>query len=537
MLNRCALCGVQRPHLCADCSNSQFELMRTGCAQCERDTRAVRLEVNRVFKELQRLQAAVSAGEENEESGDVPGHTASMRAIKVLAQQLVKLETVNDKVRTIGMERTVEAIRKRNARAALQLEQYRKQVADERESIKLGAARLQADTGRQREQLQREYEFEALKTARVKRQVLHQQRLHYNVLVQASFGYTGASLVSRLKGRRLLLCHQPIINIESFFEYNNKLEQLNTFLENVIVLQRRLTRVFDAELALAPLPYLHELELLLPDKKFFRLVREREAQILGDERPATADAEPQASEDKTEVILGDAFKLPLSSKTINNQRRQSIQRGELEAREEEPQTDATGDADPAPKLAPGKKVVIIPHKIITKPFTKLTPKELIKFLQIIVRILANFRVILARTQPLAEIYSFSAILEHLANMDTYFELQLQRVEQSKHEPMTGLVETLSLTTGSSLLRTRGSIKTFYSRIFGLSRADALRIGGIFGDISEVREREVDHEPAPPSKHPKVTMQKVYQTMVAGGRDKTMSTRGYLKDWDVISKMM
>lgn len=537
MLNRCGLCGVQRPQLCADCSNGQFELMRTGCAQCERDTRAARLEVNRVFKELQRLHATVSAGEEEEERGDVPGHTASMRAIKVLAQQLVKLETVNDKVRTIGMERTVEAIRKRNARAALRLEQFRKQVADERDSIKIGAARLQADTERQRVQLQREHEFEALKSARVQRQALHQQRLHYNVLVQASFSYTGASLVSRIKGRRLLLCHQPIINIDSFFEYNNKLEQLNTFLENVIVLQRRLTRVFDAELALAPLPYLHELELLLPDKKFFRLVREREAQLFGNERPATADAENQASEGKTEVIkLGDAFKLPLSSKTINNQRRQSIQRGELEAREEEPPTDPTVEVDPTPKLTPGKKIVIIPHKIITKPFTKLTPKELIKFLQVIVKILANFKVMLARTQPLADIYSFSAILEHLANMDTYFELRLQRAEQSKPESMTGLVETLSVTTGSSLLRTRGSIKTFYSRIFGLSRADAPRVGGIFGDISEVRERELDHEPAPPTRHPKVTMQKVYQTMVAGRRD-TTSTRGYLKDWDVISKML
>ena len=95
------------------------------------------------------------------------------------------------------------------------------------------------------------------------------------------------------------------------------------------------------------------------------------------------------------IKLGNTIKLPLSSKTINSQLRRASLNKE----------DASSSSKPnevekiTPKKAPspirstlsGKKMIILPHKILTKPFTKLTAKEVLKFLLIIVKILFNFK--------------------------------------------------------------------------------------------------------------------------------------------------
>lgn len=91
------------------------------------------------------------------------------------------------------------------------------------------------------------------------------------------------------------------------------------------------------------------------------------------------------------IKLGDAYQLPLSSKTLNFQRRAArlssspIEPVELNSIPVIRQNSASSSA---------VRKITIPHRIINKPFNKLSIKDFLEFLVVIVRIIANFQVLL-----------------------------------------------------------------------------------------------------------------------------------------------
>ncbi|CAH2354340.1 hypothetical protein CLIB1423_16S00430 [[Candida] railenensis] len=646
----CSVCGVQQQALCANCCNEMIEVIRNSCIELDSIKHASQEEINRVFEISMRLQiesgnkpstgrneAVVLDVEPKQKKSRTPDTVefpeevddhysqeplinknipiASSAAIKVLTQQLLKLQIVNEKVKVIGIEKTIDSYKKKNAKTSTQVQNLKSLIESERAKLESSSAKITENYSKRNLQLENDKVFEYLKISRVKKQALRLQEENYNILREIVFSKSKGSnnsYLSKLKGKKqLLFFKQPIINIENFFAYNSKLEQLNTFLESLITLQMKLVEVFDDDLSTHTLPHLKELENFLPNSKFFALVKEKEVQMIGnneDENENEDLDEQQAPENlsvvedgaegtertKTMINLGDATKLPLSSKTINNQRRKSIReekdgsprsnaspkgkKGNIKEAKGKKTNKPTEKNGKSPLI--GKRVVIIPHKIITKPFTKLTPKEFIKFLQIIIKILINFKVIFKHTKALNEVYKFDSILQHVTSMgDEYFETKLKMIESNAEsikiqgtqpeETSSQLIENSLMTSPSSgsisQMSKKSSISNIYSRIFGPTREqlrkEQLRLpstpkiisGGTFGNVSEMRDsfesdsnqikdngssrEELDINTGNRGSEMKVTMQRVYQIMTGGGNNKMISSRTHLDDWDVISKMM
>lgn len=645
----CSICGVQQQALCANCCNEMIEVIRNSCIELDNIKHASQEEINRVFEISMRLQLETGSGlpsgrnqaapvnvepwQKKSQTPEAVGFPevedahdsqealinknipiASTAAIKVLTQQLLKLQIVNEKVKVIGIEKTIDSYKKKNAKISTQVQNLRSLIESERARLESSSSKITENYSKRNLQLENDKVFEYLKISRVKKQALRLQEENYNILREIVFSKSKGSnnsYLSKLKGKKqLLFFKQPIINIENFFAYNSKLEQLNTFLESLITLQIKLVEVFDDDLSTHTLPHLKELENYLPNLKFFALVREKEVQMIGNDEDenenedveeqtqdhvvVTEDGAEGAERTKTMINLGDATKLPLSSKTINNQRRKSIreEKDSSPSLNSSPKGKKSNGKDvkgkkinkPAEKNGKspliGKKVVIIPHKIITKPFTKLTPKEFVKFLQIIVKILINFKVIFNHTKALNEVYKFDSILQHVTSMgDEYFETKLKMIESNaenikiqgnlSEENSSLLIENSLITSPSSgsisQMSKKSSISNIYSRIFGPTkeqlRKEQLRLpstpkiisGGIFGNVSEMRDsfesdsnqtkdngssrEELNIRTGHGGSEMKVTMQRVYQIMAGSGNNKMISSRAHLDDWDVISKMM
>lgn len=559
------MCGAQEQSLCIDCCNEKVELIRNSCIELDNVIEVNRLEINRVFN----VSSGIQSSGEIEPTGD--SSIASNNSIKVLTQQLLKLQIVNEKVKVIGIERTIDSIIKRNAQLSSRVQHMKLKIDLERALIEKARGKITGDFQTKSSQLESERHFQMLQISRVQRQAIRFQQRNFSILVEAIFGAP--------KRKRQSFFGQPVINIEGFFGHNNKLEQLNTFIENLIILQTRLVNVFEEELGMVPLPYINELQKLLPNLKFFGLVRDKEIQMVGNGDDDLIDeTTPESVLETTPAVgvedgkrvsqvinLGDALRLPLSSKTINNQRRQSLNTEEAVVEVSVDVGSESSDAKPAKVKLPtaagtsssGKRLIIIPHRIITKPFTKLSQKEFIKFLQTIVKILVNFKIIFAKTLPLTEVYNFSRILEHVSSMgDKYFNMKLEKLDKLKllsipNLPSLTPLDDLSLTisaTNSGSIVSKPSIANFYSKFFPSdfksNHISSNFSGGIFGNVSEMgelRTKDITHDSQHLELRPidelKVTMQQVYQKMVGGSKERMVPSRVQLKDWDVISKMM
>ncbi|CAK7894139.1 hypothetical protein CAAN1_02S07250 [[Candida] anglica] len=616
----CRLCIVNDATLCVDCSNAKLELERNSCAKLDWFNDAARKEINRIFIESERLQSASRPVEEGPakktstgagtihqvprslspspssspspsingklQDAKVPSELpiASIDSIKVLSQQLVRLQVVNQKVKIMGIERTTDSLERRIKSTRQHVEALRQRLEKERESIHKAKKVIELQRIKKINLIDSERDFTRTKSERVKRQATRLQIKHYHTLMEMSFStYVGKSYISKLKAGKLLFNKQPIIPLDKFFEYNNRIEQLNNFLENLIILQRKILNVFDD--GVVRMPYLVELEKLIPTSKFYDIVHSKEVQMLGfddgdgeeeeeksggklngEEMSKQEKNRPGRSNEKV-INLGDALMLPLSSKTINNQRRLSLNPGAVSTGIPEPISSAnTTDksntestpASPSPpqmqrtnKLLNGKKVVIIPHKILTKPFTKLTPKEYLKFLQIVVKILVNFKSFFSLIRPLSETYDLEKILTHVSTLGSYFERKLEDQPLSSSPYETTTQEESSSVVSTVALSGKKSMKNFYSKIFGAESPLNIQsvgtgevgggdTGGIFGNVSEMGQSV--ESPAKsvinPTDNMKVTIQRVYGIIVGGvKKDKVAASKVHLEDWDVISKML
>lgn len=312
------------------------------------------------------------------EHPEVPSVAAS--SVYALAIQLTKLKTMNMNHKISSLDRLILSVSAKNDHTKVEVIEAREKLEKTKKVIATRSDQIQKEYTEANERICEL--LEDLRTFKIKQIQLHSFKLrlqHLKTLKELTFSMQ----------KELLVFSQPIIPLSKLFNAN--ILQINQFLENMILLQARLRDIFDTKL-----PFLDELLHLIPGNEFFDLIREKEIRLgryTEDFKDVFKEELVSSPENHEKIIkLGNLIKLPLSSKTLNNQRRASLVKPNnqieplISPRSENP------PEIPTPQTNNQRKIVIIPHKILSKPFNKLSIKEFLRFLLVVVKILVNFKV-------------------------------------------------------------------------------------------------------------------------------------------------
>ncbi|KAG5420389.1 hypothetical protein I9W82_002270 [Candida metapsilosis] len=346
---------------------------------------------------------------------DIP--RPSFNAITALAIQLSKLKTLDAKLRVDSIDfaktqaqKKVDSLKNRNQEIETQIDSIRlKLLQKETEMIRTYS--------NESDSLTKEIDdFQLTKIAQVEGQAKKIQLQQFKILMEIA--------LQKKDKNRLYFHHQPILNLDEFLGYN--LSAINQFLERLIVLQNQLSHLFNIQL-----PHTRVLTKYLPDSKFYDLLKRKEVIITGrkdsiihddyDEKEQK-ETTPMGIDNVSEKVikLGDAYQLPLSSKTLNFQRRAArlstspIEPVELNSIPIIRQNSTSSSA---------VRKITIPHKIINKPFNKLSIKDFLEFLIVIVRIIANFQILFTNLGidttdfTIEDWCNFEKVLSKLASFD------------------------------------------------------------------------------------------------------------------------
>ncbi|ABN67903.2 predicted protein [Scheffersomyces stipitis CBS 6054] len=358
----------------------------------------------------------------------------TMNSIAALSLQLNKLAMMNLAMKNNALKRSTQFLTLKKVRVAEEIEKtvakkthVQQILAEKKSHLEVMFAEAQ------RESESAIAEYRTNKISQVRRQALKLQFKNFKVLKEVTF--------SRSSHRDLLFHFQPILKMETFLSLG--VLSINQFLENLIVLQKNLSELFNTRL-----PYLAELAIYLPSSDFFDSIKHKENQMIGidekdfDDPPDPIErrvsVEPTADENgniERIIKLGAEIKLPLSSKTINSQRRASLKRTP------EPTSDipvfkerSISPSKTSGKSSSSKRFIIIPHRILNKPFKKVTIPEFLKFVLVVAKIVANFQFFFysmtleRQTEEDDSVCSFEAILEKVYGLDKLFESKLSQLE-------------------------------------------------------------------------------------------------------------
>ena len=513
---RCPLC--HKPELyyndliCSNCNNNELELIRNSCIENDSINDIARNKINTIFSTCQDVKDLKGIELPPEISNETP--QPSINAMKSLALQLIKLDILNTNLKIKNIDKTQELLDARTNELKNNIQIIQTKLDTKQERLDSTCSKLfnnfEETNDSLNAKIQEEYKFE--KINQIKKQSIQLQYNNYKILKEMIFTSNNSksanlNYITKLKAsssRNLLFHNRSILNINEFFSCNNKLPQINEFLENLIKLQVHLQDIFNMDSFL--LPYLEELIRYLQNSKFYDMIQEKENFMINGGKLSSDEIE-DAEEEKNSTVqemkadnervikLGNTIKLPLSSKTINSQLRRASLNKE----------DASSSSKPnevekiTPKKAPspirstlsGKKMIILPHKILTKPFTKLTAKEYLKFLLIIVKILFNFKTffyftidsipnlrkqssMLSNTMnPFRNnledrnfLSSFEKILEKVASMDRYFSHKLSRIQNAKSSD-----EKYDMSSSNLLSSNAGTFKSFNTHSTSTSNAN------------------------------------------------------------------
>ncbi|CCE79692.1 Piso0_001776 [Millerozyma farinosa CBS 7064] len=572
--------------ICENCNGEKLELLLNTCAENDLLNNLSKGRIDEIFISFfDVLETGDSSciNLSQLENGEVPN--PSKGSIKALILQLLKLEHMEKNLAVKSIDKTNGVIEKRIDDLKSNIDSLNHSLEEKRTKMDRNLTRLIEDhqnASKDIETLIKEYRYD--KMSHTQRKTLDIQYNNYKLLVDFVFRRSSVkkkslSYISNLNGSRgssLLFYNQNIIRLEHFLSYNGKLSQINEFLENLVRLQCHLQEIFKDVLNL---PYINELSQYLPDSKYFDYLREREEIMMYGVHPSEmedeAPNEPQKDfkfESDQIIKLGSTIKLPLSSKTINNQLRRAsmVKASDIprESLQEDTKADSSspGTTTGINKSAVGKRMVLMPHKILYKPISKLNPKEYLKFLSIIVKILVNFRSFFLFTSQCElnksnveksmtfklydpndmESYNFEAILEKISDLDSFFKCKHEQIITS---PSYQILEGDD-SNGSS--RTHSSVGTASHASVPASISDASQdsnfflvsgnsgssfhdsksksdIAGsrirnkdydIYGNISETKDRnDVTNEDTEPFCFPqlelKLLMQNTYKIMASG----------------------
>lgn len=312
--------------------------------------------------------------------------------------------------------------------------------------------------GAQREALQSKYnhtlaaldnsaqEYQQHNVHQIRRHLVKQRLLKYKSLRLLVFAHT--------ESNTLLFYGQSIIPMSEFVSYN--ILSINNYLENLIRVQIQLQDLFAIDF-----PYLDGLRVYLPTSDFYTARQEKEHELKGegekdDNEPGFPELlhvdtpRPAVVVGNSEKVLklGDQIKLPLSSKTLNRQRRLSkidqrnTSRGPS-PQHEESQSSVSRTASPVAQNGSNRKMVIVPHRILRLPFSRLSIREFLKFLLVVSKIIINFDYFLLQIgscpRPESATYDMYALLEQVYRVDECLQQQLDAIS-SPTTPSAGSLD-------------------------------------------------------------------------------------------------
>ncbi|KAG7192200.1 uncharacterized protein KQ657_001918 [Scheffersomyces spartinae] len=277
---------------------------------------------------------------------------------------------------------------------------------------------------------------------------VHQIRRH--VVKQTLVKYKALKLlVFTTHSKELLFFYgQPIIAFGEFMSCN--ILVLNDFLENLVRLQIHLESLFSIDL-----PYLEGLRAYLPVSEFYNSRQEKELELKGEEDQHYEEHEAEQEDqhhqqpfnnivgDNSEKVLklGDQIKLPLSSKTLNRQRRLSVIDPKIitssSSRGPSPTTQkdesSTKSASRTASPMGNKKMVIVPHRILRLPFSRLSIRDFLRFLLVLSKILINFDYFLLHVGSRESTpYDMYDLLQQVHDVDKCLQPQQQQ-QQQQHD--------------------------------------------------------------------------------------------------------
>ncbi|PVH19927.1 V-type proton ATPase subunit B [Candidozyma haemuli] len=434
--------------LCAECIHEEIDVVRSSVIANERQNDQMRDDIDGIFRQCETLQSPSKATTNDKtkktskttgatplpNSGEIPA--PKLYSVKNLALQLSKLAILNSRLKQSDIDRSKEILEKRVALLQAKVNSARSELEAKEESIQKTRAKIIASHHDLSEKYnERILRFRLEDARRAAKQAANFQYHHFRVLRQVVFtkydSWKAREMDSKGKPVRLDLFGQPIIPLESFLSHNNKLIAINSFLENLIHFQVLMVELLNSDGFPVDLPFLDYLKRQLPDSQFYGQVQEKINFLLGDEAdPILKSAEekdhdneyveeennktlePRPSMDKI-TITDNVIQVPLSFKTANLQRRASVRSTSSESPAPDNFHPEVFSATPEPGLnvdnnissnektksstIQGKRMVIVPNKILTKPFTKLTLKEYLKFISIVVKIVVNFDMLLRQT--------------------------------------------------------------------------------------------------------------------------------------------
>jgi hypothetical protein len=374
-------------------------------------------QVNDVFALVDTLQNTGTVDDSSDENSVPNLGEVSSTSIKLLATQLNKLNIMNLKIAMNSIQLSKKSTEKKIYSLRRQCDSMDKKIALRQATIDHHRKELEA---RHNELIQANSHNLNLLTSynivNINNQVNSFQLSDFKLLKEIVF--------SRDRYHNLLVYHQPILRIGEFLNYD--IIDINQFLESLIKFQIQLADLFKISL-----PYLKDLTNCLPNSSFYDLIKQKEDMMF--KKDVQDDPEKnvieKTSDDETPVDKivrsGNGYKIPLSTKTQNWQRRismvqspepdlpyvreDSISTGENQGSKTSSRTNL-GDTRKGqiPSETNGeektvednvaasvnKKMILIPHKILNKPFNKLTIKEFLNFLIVVVKIVVNFEVFL-----------------------------------------------------------------------------------------------------------------------------------------------
>lgn len=573
---RCPFCcEYQTPThqnlVCSGCHKDEIELVRNSVVANDYINGETREEINRIFETSHLLHLGhFDELEYNDRErpdviyngqGRVP--YPSLIAIKNLSLHLLKLETRNLRLKLKNMDRTKASLEARIQKLRDRLQDGNKAYEQNRARIEETTTQLVQKYGLNTQKLNTlTVQYQQEKTTQIEKQSLQLQQALFKTLRDISL---------TVNGPHVLLFGRPVLRLQDFLAYKNKLTVLNEFLEDLIVLQSRLFDIFSICNEPLHLPFLTELQACLPDLKFHDLVQQKELFMVNGQQPLeesiSAENPPattlsDADDGQRIVKLGNEIKLPLSSKTINHQLRRATLTGATPDLPT-PESEDT-EKEPSKAVLSGKRIVIVPHRILPKPFTKLSTKEYLKFLLVVVKILVNFRDLLHYCQSFSgvkntlhalangllrtavrghEMYDFGLILRRVWALDEVFAARLALLgagnqhlapaSASSSGSVSEAGSNVSSTSSSAVFG--GPLHTLYSHLFKDTRSRDQQ--QIYGNISETEA--VTNSEGVQQLEIKTVMENVYR--LVSGTNRSVSTamaqsRLQLEDWDVVLKM-
>lgn len=543
--------SVQRDLVCGKCVHQNTEIVRNSVIQNEVLNKQMRIQIDQIFDTCSLLNGTENIPQHNDfvfststnsRNTDIPQPDES--SVSQLALKLQKLELLNRKIKSNGLQKSREYLKKKNQTIEDKISALEQKLQKNQEMIELSQSRMLEDYSRKLEFMDKEIislKYEAMR--RVSKQTALKQYLSYKVIRENFFSTTSKA--------ELNFCSRPVFTMQKFSD--TQITTVNTFLEDLIRIQIVLFDLFKINDETLQLPYLEQLRKLLPERLFYDSVQKKIDIILQNEyihmngsiQPKDESDEPVINQNLSQIsdfgkitIKDNTIQVPKSFRTMNLQRRSSVKEQESSDENVLPGAENPGskkpknafvmvsqENKPAPDdLSPkssahtspqganilgqgvktdtkssqtgkakndwaGKKIVIVPHRILPKPFAKLRPSEYLKFVSIVVKILVTYNAFLAKVlgkgmdsdkeihglsgvrQGQKEgdtdvksgtfIYDFREIMLKVSNLDGCFQ-QRAEIQNQNHDSLvydsgiTHLIDASQLTNGEDVQTMRES---------------------------------------------------------------------------------